>query len=67
MDVHELCIGVTAADLSELYIGHSTWDSYSQIVKIFKHFQFDLVQPGLAAQRMSYSSYPGEVFSDDDL
>ena len=55
------------ADFRELLIGHSTWDSYSQIVRLFKHFSFNLMQPGVAAQRLSYSSYPGEVFSDDDL
>ncbi|CAK0735312.1 hypothetical protein CVIRNUC_000560 [Coccomyxa viridis] len=55
------------ADFSNLFMGHSTWDSWSQITKIFKHYDFSLSLPGLASQRMSFSSYPGELFSDDDL
>ncbi len=57
---------VCAADFSNLFMGHSTWDSYSQMIKIFKHYSFQLHLP-VAAQRMSFSSYPGELFSDDDL
>ena len=38
------------------------------LAQVFKHYSFDLRSvPGLAAQRMSFSSYPGELFSDDDL
>lgn len=58
---------VCAADFSNLFMGHSTWDSYSQMIKLFKHYSFQLHVPGVAAQRMSFSSYPGELFSDDDL
>ncbi|EIE19753.1 laminin A [Coccomyxa subellipsoidea C-169] len=54
-------------DFSNLFMGHSTWDSYSQMTKVFKHYSFQLRLPGVAAQRMSFSSYPGELFSDDDL
>jgi hypothetical protein len=36
-------------------------------MKVFKHYSFELQIPGIAAQRMSFSSYPGELFSDDDL
>ncbi|CAL8471420.1 g10962 [Coccomyxa elongata] len=54
-------------DFSDLFMGHSTWDSYSQMMKLFKHYSFQLHLPGVAAQQMSFSSYPGELFSDDDL
>jgi hypothetical protein len=55
-------------DFSDIFLGHSTWDSYSQMTKVFKHYGFQLAGiPNLAAQRMSFSSYPGELFSDDDL
>ena len=64
--LHRILI-VCAADFSNLFMGHSTWDSWSQITKIFKHYDFGLSLPGLASRRMSFSSYPGELFSDDDL
>ncbi|KAK9795552.1 hypothetical protein WJX73_006243 [Symbiochloris irregularis] len=54
-------------DLRQLLMGHSTWDTYSSMVKLYKHYHFALHLPGVAAQRMSFSSYPGELFSDDDL
>ncbi|KAG7668518.1 hypothetical protein KSW81_005282 [Nannochloris sp. 'desiccata'] len=56
-----------AADLSDIYMGHSTWDSYTAMLRIYKHYAFNLTELQPAAQRMSFSSYPGEVFSDDDF
>ena len=55
------------ADLSDLLFGHSTFDSFTAMTRIFKHYQFSLKHPGVKAQALSFSSYPGELFSDDDL
>jgi Phospholipase B len=60
-----VCAG--AADLNEILIGHSTWDTYSAALKIFKHYAFQLSWDRVAAQSVSFSSYPGELTSDDDL
>lgn len=54
-------------DLREIYMGHSTWDSFTAMLRIYKHYEFDLQQLRPAAQKVSFSSYPGEVFSDDDF
>lgn len=56
-----------AADLSDIFVGHSTWDSYTAMLRIYKHYSFDLQELQPASQRISFSSYPGEVFSDDDF
>jgi hypothetical protein len=56
-----------AADLSDVYMGHSTWDSYTAMLRIYKHYSFNLTELQPEAQRISFSSYPGEVFSDDDF
>jgi hypothetical protein len=56
-----------AADLSDIYMGHATWDSYTAMLRIYKHYSFNLTELQPAAQRLSFSSYPGEVFSDDDF
>jgi hypothetical protein len=48
-------------------MGHSTWDSFTAMLRIYKHYEFDLQQLRPAAQKVSFSSYPGEVFSDDDF
>lgn len=54
-------------DLKEIYMGHSTWDSFTAMLRIYKHYEFELQQLQPAAQKISFSSYPGEVFSDDDF
>ena len=71
-------------DLSDLLLGHATWDSFSQMTKIFKHFSFALNDVSSfegrgrldaggggeeteARQRLAMSSFPGELFSDDDF
>ena len=40
-------------------MGHSTWDSYSQLTKVHKHMELALTTPGLASRSFSMSSYPG--------
>ncbi|KAK2076982.1 hypothetical protein QBZ16_005210 [Prototheca wickerhamii] len=56
-----------APDLSEIFFGHSTWDTYTAMLRIYKHYAFELQTLRPAAARMSFSSYPGELFSDDDF
>lgn len=56
-----------AADLSDIYMGHSTWDSYTAMLRIYKHYNFDLRELQPAAQHLAFSSYPGQIFSDDDF
>ena len=36
-------------------------------VRIFKHYELALHHPGIPLRRMSFSSYPGELSSDDDF
>ncbi|WIA33202.1 hypothetical protein OEZ86_006348 [Tetradesmus obliquus] len=57
------------ADLGDLLFGHSTWDSFTAMTRIYKHYQLQLqqVSGGVAAQGLSFSSYPGELASDDDF
>ena len=55
------------ADLSEVYGAHSTWSEYSTMNRIFKHYNFRLQSPFVAAQRVSFSSYPGFIESLDDF
>eukprot|EP00798_Chlamydomonas_sp_ICE-L_P002443 gene2443-8767_t len=57
-----------AGDLSDLYIGHSTWDSYTSALRIYKMYEFTgLSDSAIVSRKLSFSSYPGEVFSDDDF
>ncbi|KAF8067359.1 Acsf3 [Scenedesmus sp. PABB004] len=58
-----------AADLSDIFFGHSTWDSYTAMTRIYKHYELALTQVpgGVVGQSLSFSSYPGELLSDDDF
>ncbi|CAJ1406643.1 unnamed protein product, partial [Effrenium voratum] len=51
----------------DLLMGHTTWDDYSKMTRIFKFYNFSLPAAETAATRMSFSSYPGAVTSTDDF
>ncbi|PAA87041.1 hypothetical protein BOX15_Mlig010955g2 [Macrostomum lignano] len=53
--------------LERLYMGHSTWSSYSTMLRIYKHYQVNLSDPEAASRGMSFSSYPGCLVSIDDF
>ncbi len=55
------------SDLSDILIGHTTWWSYTSLLRLYKHYVFALAHPAVAAQRLSFSSYPGLVHSLDDF
>jgi len=48
-------------------LGHTTWNDYSKMTRIFKYYDFDLPGAATAARRVSFSSYPGCVSSTDDF
>jgi hypothetical protein len=59
-----------AADLSDVFFAHSTWDSFTAMTRIYKHLDWSSLQgpaAPLAAPKLSHSGYPGEVASDDDF
>ncbi|KAG2442565.1 hypothetical protein HXX76_002651 [Chlamydomonas incerta] len=55
-------------DLTDLLVGHSTHDSFTAMTRIYKHYDFSsMADDAITARRVSFSSYPGELFSDDDF
>lgn len=54
-------------DFSQLLMAHSAWYTYGALVKVYKHFDFQLADPAVRLSGMSFSSYPGELSSDDDF
>jgi len=60
------CTGVVrlADGNSELYFGHTTWESFSEMTRIWKVYDFPLKD--VAAKKISFSSYPGCISSTDD-
>lgn len=60
------CTGLVrlAEDRSELYFGHTTWEGFSEMTRVWKVYDFPL--QGVAAKKISFSSYPGCISSTDD-
>jgi len=43
------------------------WASYLQMLNIYKHYYFPLNSPSTISDRVSFSSYPGLLSSEDDF
>mmetsp|Transcript_49674 Transcript_49674/g.118319 ORF Transcript_49674/g.118319 Transcript_49674/m.118319 type:complete len:560 (-) Transcript_49674:105-1784(-) len=50
----------------DLYMAHSSWFTYSNMDRIFKHYHFDPTVK-VPTKRVSFSSYPGYLSSLDDF
>lgn len=53
-------------DLSELFMGHSSWFEYANTNRIYKNYHFAF-KAKAGANRISFSSYPGYLESLDDF
>jgi len=52
---------------NDLLVGHTTWDDYAEMYRIYKHYHFGFNHPSIKAKKSSHSSYPGFVTSSDDF
>lgn len=50
----------------DIVIGHSMWAGYSTMLRVFKHYSFNLETPSTSTRNLSFSSYPGILASIDD-
>eukprot|EP00943_MAST-04B_sp_MAST-4B-sp1_P006358 g6358.t1 len=53
-------------DYSDIYVGHTTWADYSELLRIWKVYNFQLKDPAVVAKKISFSSYAGMISSTDD-
>lgn len=44
-----------------IYFAHSSWFTYAATLRIYKHWNFNIVDPDTTTSRVSFSSYPGKV------
>lgn len=44
-----------------IYFAHSSWFTYAATMRIYKHWNFNIVDPYTSTGRVSFSSYPGKV------
>lgn len=50
----------------DLMVGHTTWDDYSKMTRIFKYYNFPFDGAATMATKIAFSSYPGVISSTDD-
>jgi len=60
------CTGLVrlTPDHKELYFGHTTWEPFSEMTRVWKLYDFPLKDT--TARKISFSSYPGCISSTDD-
>lgn len=51
----------------DIFMSHSSWFTYSNTYRIYKHYDFNLKSKNVASKAMSFSSYPGYLESLDDF
>mmetsp|Transcript_29196 Transcript_29196/g.67200 ORF Transcript_29196/g.67200 Transcript_29196/m.67200 type:complete len:558 (-) Transcript_29196:11-1684(-) len=68
LKLHGMCSGIVKVSgaYEDLYMAHSSWFTYSNMDRIFKHYHMDL-NAKVAARKVSFSSYPGYLSSLDDF
>lgn len=44
-----------------IYFAHSSWFTYAATLRIYKHWNFNIVDPYTSTGRVSFSSYPGKA------
>lgn len=52
---------------SDLFVGHSSWFTYSSMLRIYKRYVLNYNHPATATHRVAFSGYPGMLASLDDF
>lgn len=50
----------------DMFMGHSSWFTYSATMRIYKMYDFNVDDPATSAKKMAFSSYAGYLESLDD-
>ncbi|XP_006084330.1 phospholipase B-like 1 isoform X1 [Myotis lucifugus] len=50
-----------------IYFAHSSWYTYAAMLRIYKHWDFNIKDKDTSSSRLSFSSYPGFLESLDDF
>eukprot|EP00929_Paragymnodinium_shiwhaense_P002435 TRINITY_DN102680_c0_g1_i1.p1 TRINITY_DN102680_c0_g1~~TRINITY_DN102680_c0_g1_i1.p1 ORF type:complete len:712 (+),score=111.11 TRINITY_DN102680_c0_g1_i1:105-2240(+) len=61
------CSALVKAVGPRLLVGHATWSSYNEMLRVWKDIRFEHVtDPAIVNKHISFSSYPGYFASTDD-
>jgi hypothetical protein len=51
----------------DLLIGHTTWSTYTSMIRVYKIFNFGYTNPAVKNHMVAYSTQPGTLESGDDF
>ncbi|XP_008835888.1 phospholipase B-like 1 [Nannospalax galili] len=54
-------------EFENILFGHSSWYTYAAMLRIYKHWDFNIKDEQTRSSRLSFSSYPGFLESLDDF
>lgn len=61
------CSALVKVTKDDVFMSHATWDTYTAALRIYKHYEIHLHELEADASKIAFSSYPGQLFSDDDF
>jgi hypothetical protein len=69
IETHMHCSSLVklSADGQELFAAHEMWSSFSQMIETYKSYNFPLTLASTKSKKVSFSSYPGYISSEDDF
>ena len=54
-------------DLSEIYFGHNTWNTYYSMIRLIKEYNFNFNNRWVKSKNIIFTSYPATLSSLDDF
>eukprot|EP01029_Cantina_marsupialis_P023820 TRINITY_DN60013_c0_g1_i1.p1 TRINITY_DN60013_c0_g1~~TRINITY_DN60013_c0_g1_i1.p1 ORF type:complete len:1527 (-),score=489.88 TRINITY_DN60013_c0_g1_i1:695-5275(-) len=68
-DTHHHCTGMIRMlpDYSDVFMAQDTWSDYRTMTRVFKEYDFPLQHKNVNAHKITFSSYPGVMTSQDDF
>eukprot|EP00769_Ergobibamus_cyprinoides_P004525 gnl/Ergobibamus_cyprinoides/716.p1 GENE.gnl/Ergobibamus_cyprinoides/716~~gnl/Ergobibamus_cyprinoides/716.p1 ORF type:complete len:453 (-),score=201.32 gnl/Ergobibamus_cyprinoides/716:195-1397(-) len=65
--IHNHCSGLVRLTDEDLFCSQDAWFTYSAMTRVMKSVSLRISEPAFRAQTVTYSSYPGLLYSFDDF
>lgn len=61
------CSSLVRVTTTDLYVGHTTWDDYNKMIRLWKYYDLDFPGSAQRSKKIAMSSYPGVISSGDEF
>jgi len=65
--IQDGCSGLIKLTSTDLYVSQTAWTEFQDALRTLKTYTFNFKNSGVAATTISFSSYPGQLWSGDDF